>query len=151
MRNILEIFFVAYLLMLLMAAVKGEVVYHNSNKVLYAIRRYNCYKIEQATTLEELSTVSFIPYHSVKPYMKAVLNPFDWGYKRLVEPDILEKIMPFMEENSYDVQSRIRILKELRQKPISTIVEKPELVEESLNWAIKICEKYESKREVKSK
>lgn len=98
MSNIIEIFFVTYFLILLMTAVKGEVVYQNTNKVLDAICRYNCYKIDQATTLEELSTISFIPCHSVKPYMKAVLNPFDWGYKRLVEPDIWEKIMPFMEE-----------------------------------------------------
>ena len=41
---------------------------------------------------------------------------------------------------------RIKILRELKEYPISTIDEKLEQVEESLNWAIKICHKYESKR-----
>ena len=44
---------------------------------------------------------------------------------------------------------RIKILRELKEYPISTIDEKLELVEESLNWAIKICHKYESKRKEK--
>lgn len=41
---------------------------------------------------------------------------------------------------------RIKILRELKEYPITTIDEKLEQVEESLNWAIKICHKYESKR-----
>ena len=41
---------------------------------------------------------------------------------------------------------RIKILRELKKHPISTIDEKPKQVEESLNWSIKICHKYESKR-----
>lgn len=41
---------------------------------------------------------------------------------------------------------RIKILKELRDFPITTMNKKVDRVEESLNWAIKICQKYESKR-----
>lgn len=41
---------------------------------------------------------------------------------------------------------RIKILRELKEYPISTIDKKLKHVEESLNWAIKICHKYESKR-----
>ena len=46
---------------------------------------------------------------------------------------------------------RIKILRELKNYPISTIDEKLEQVEESLNWAIKICHKYESKRKENKK
>ena len=38
-----------------------------------------------------------------------------------------------------------------RIKGISTIDKKLEQVEESLNWAIKICHKYESKRKENKK
>lgn len=46
---------------------------------------------------------------------------------------------------------RIKILRELKNYPTSTIDEKLEQVEESLNWAIKICHKYESKRKENKK
>ena len=46
-------------------------------------------------------------------------------------------------------RERIKILRELKNFPISTIDKKLEQVEESLNWAIKICYKYESKRKDK--
>lgn len=45
---------------------------------------------------------------------------------------------------------RIKILRELKNYPISTIDKKLKQVEESLNWAIKICHKYESKRKENS-
>ncbi len=44
-------------------------------------------------------------------------------------------------------RERIKILKELKE----SITEKLEQVEESLNWAIKICEKHTSKKEAKRK
>jgi hypothetical protein len=44
---------------------------------------------------------------------------------------------------------RIKILKELKEWPVSTITEKLKQIEESLNWAIKICEKHASKKEAK--
>lgn len=43
-------------------------------------------------------------------------------------------------------QERIKVLRELKEFPISTINEKLDQVEESLNWAIKICHKYTSKQ-----
>lgn len=46
-------------------------------------------------------------------------------------------------------RERIKILKELKKRTVSTIDEKLEQVEESLNWAIKICEKHTSKKEAK--
>lgn len=48
-------------------------------------------------------------------------------------------------------RERIKILKEWQERPVSTITEKLEQVEESLNWAIKICEKHVSKKEAKKK
>ena len=48
-------------------------------------------------------------------------------------------------------RDRIKIIKELKEWPISTIDKKFEQVEESLNWAIKVCEKFENKREAKNK
>lgn len=47
-------------------------------------------------------------------------------------------------------QERIKVLRELKEFPISTIDEKLEQVEESLNWAIKICHKYASKQKNKT-
>lgn len=46
-------------------------------------------------------------------------------------------------------RERIKVLKELKERPVSTITGKLEQVDESLNWAIKICEKYASKKEAK--
>lgn len=43
-------------------------------------------------------------------------------------------------------QERIKVLRELKEFPISTINEKLDQVEESLNWAIKICHKHTSKQ-----
>ena len=46
-------------------------------------------------------------------------------------------------------RDRIRVLRELKEWPLQTLKEKPAWVEEALNWAIKICDKFESNREVK--
>lgn len=46
-------------------------------------------------------------------------------------------------------RERIKILKELKRRPVSTIAGKLEQVDESLNWAIKICEKCASRKEEK--
>ena len=46
---------------------------------------------------------------------------------------------------------QIKILEELRDFPIATTANKPKLVEESLNWVIKICHKCESKRTIKER
>lgn len=50
-------------------------------------------------------------------------------------------------------RERIKILKDLKDLPIwqqvSILTEKPEQVDESLNWAIKICDRYASKKEAK--
>lgn len=54
-------------------------------------------------------------------------------------------------------RERIKILKELNVRPVSTLTEKLEQAEklegaeESLNWAIKICEKYASKKEAEKR
>lgn len=46
-------------------------------------------------------------------------------------------------------RERIKILRELKDWPISTIDEKCDQVTEALNWAIKVCDKYESARVAK--
>lgn len=47
-------------------------------------------------------------------------------------------------------RERIEMLRELKERPMSTIEEKFKLVEESLNWAIKICNKHISRKEAKN-
>ena len=44
------------------------------------------------------------------------------------------------------MMKELKILKELRDFPITTMNKKVDRVEEYLNWAIKICQKHESKR-----
>jgi hypothetical protein len=44
-------------------------------------------------------------------------------------------------------QERIKVLRELKEQPLQTLDKKTEQVEEALNWAIKICHKFVSKRE----
>lgn len=47
-------------------------------------------------------------------------------------------------------KERLKLLRELKKYPLNTFLEKPEQVEEALNWAIKICHKFISKRESKT-
>lgn len=47
-------------------------------------------------------------------------------------------------------REKIDILRELQMWPISTVDEKLEQVTEALEWAIKICEKFEERRVVRN-
>lgn len=44
-------------------------------------------------------------------------------------------------------RERIKILRNLKDNPLPTLHKDWYKVEESLNWAIKVCSKYESKRD----
>ena len=46
-------------------------------------------------------------------------------------------------------RERIRVLRELKEWSLQTLKEKPTQVEEALNWAVKVCDKFESNREAK--
>lgn len=47
-------------------------------------------------------------------------------------------------------KERLKLLQELKKQPLSISLEKPEQVEEALNWAIKICHKFVSRQESKN-
>ena len=44
-------------------------------------------------------------------------------------------------------KERLKLLQELKKQPLSISSEKPEQVEEALNWAIKICHKFVRRQE----
>ena len=77
---------------------KNTNVYRNQVLIIHAIAEYNNHLILNAKTLEELTSISLIPYSCMKSYSKTMWNFADWGYKNIVPSDIFEKIEPFIKK-----------------------------------------------------
>lgn len=75
-------------------------------KVIDAIVDYNCFQIRNNCTPDNNFECDCIRYDCLASFDRILLNPFDWGHKNIVPPDVLKKIEPFMNEcegDYYDV------------------------------------------------
>ena len=90
MDLVLIIFWIIFGLCMVYAHVKSDNTYKQHHRILEAIFNHNIAAINN----REFNLI--IDYNHIEPYDTTFLRLWDWGYKRIVPPDVLEKIEPYI-------------------------------------------------------
>lgn len=77
--------------------IKIEVAYHWQIKIIDAIREYIMHKYnnKEYQSVEEFDADSKM-IDEIEPLEETIYRLTDWGYKRIVPPEIFEKIRPYI-------------------------------------------------------
>ena len=65
-------------------------------KLLKAIDAYNI------SSIDKREYDKIIPYDLLEDYDTTLWRLFDWGYTRILPPDILELVKPYIEEGNHE-------------------------------------------------
>lgn len=87
----------AGIVLLAVMLIKLEVAYRWHIKILDAIHDYIVYKSknEKYHSVDEF-VADYKMYNEIEPLEETTYRLLDWGYKRIVPPETLEKIRPYI-------------------------------------------------------
>ena len=98
-----------WLIFTVIYTIKNRVAYRNFTLINYAICRYNIALVDKA--FADGKDPDELPYLRLstcltKSYDESFLDIFDWSYKNLVSPEVLEKLEPYIEKRKSPWRNR---------------------------------------------
>lgn len=84
----------ALLIFAIYIAIKNQNTFENHSKVIRAISIYNTEVIRSGVQNWEKT----ISVNCIENYEKTLFRLHDWSYKKIVPPDVLEKIEPYIKK-----------------------------------------------------
>ena len=107
--KLIYIICIVWLIFIVIYSIKNRVTYRNFTLINNAIHRYNKEMLDKAyrdgTDLDEIPSLHMYTCLT-KSYNESFLNIFDWSYKNLVSPEVLEKLEPYIEKRKSPWRNR---------------------------------------------